>query len=979
MAAASPTTDNNNKHRGTAMMTSDELDWLVYSYLEESGYHHTSFSLLHESNLAGPPTSSSAGLANGIAPGAAAAPDKDKETNGGKGGAEEEPTRNPVMDKVVPPGHLVRLLQKALLYLEAEARYRRDPPDLIPRIVGYQIPTTLPLPPLPKYVPPPEPAATATPTATPKESTPPVASSSTSTAATTAPVTTLDTKGKGKAKAARATADELSSGEAPKKAKKKAAAAADSTSSVAPTAPLPEAGPSRKPATEAAPAPAKSANSTSSEPTKAPPATTTSNKGKERAVETDGDVQMEDATSSAAPVAAPRPNGRRASISGADAPPKQRKEKSAVPSSTSTTVSTPATGSQTSAKREREKDDLRPPPAKKTAAINAGTNGGSGSTAATAGQSATATAKRSASPSVPRKSKPSDSTNSTSSSSSLPPAGAPTVSIAPSASSTTSALPPGPTKFRITTTTKTVSTPVAHSPLGAGSGGPPISAAQLAADKRRRGSGENNSTAAKDAGATTGDRLLKVKTEAAAANDPALSSPSPTSSGASAPTAATNGTTAGSGSGAMGKNGLGGTGPKSPIKPPSPLKEFDMRGVREIKDDDPRVVRLKGHTVAKIQPCAFNSKVPSLLATGGGDSTCRIWDVPPFSPPGAKSQATVTEHIVCKHQSAQRRCDITCVAWNPSGSLLATGSEDGIVRIWTPSGDLHLVLSMHQRQVCSLKWNPMGTMLLTSSLDQTVCLWEVSSGKVRQQYATHADTVLDVDWNDDQTWASASMDKTVHLMSLSRTTPLHRFRGHRDEVNVVKFSPCGTLVASCSDDSTVRIWSLRNIPAVSRDIAVKQVPKGDESRRIDRDEEDGGAGGVFVLEGHDSDVHQIAWHPDAGKPTGSGPRLLASCSFDSTARLWDADAGTCLYTFARASDYVYSIAFEPVSGRYVATGSNDGRLDIYRVEDRALVTEYKHTGPIYEITWHPHGQQIAVCGQSDIVGVVGFEPGKAAA
>ena len=28
------------------------------------------------------------------------------------------------MDQVVPPGHLVRLLQKGLLYLEAEARYR---------------------------------------------------------------------------------------------------------------------------------------------------------------------------------------------------------------------------------------------------------------------------------------------------------------------------------------------------------------------------------------------------------------------------------------------------------------------------------------------------------------------------------------------------------------------------------------------------------------------------------------------------------------------------------------------------------------------------------------------------------------------------------------------------------------------------------------------------------------------------------------
>ena len=65
-----------------AMMTSDELDWLVYSYLEESGYHHTSFSLLHESNLA------------------AASPNDN----------DDEATRNPVMDHVVPPGHLVRLL-----------------------------------------------------------------------------------------------------------------------------------------------------------------------------------------------------------------------------------------------------------------------------------------------------------------------------------------------------------------------------------------------------------------------------------------------------------------------------------------------------------------------------------------------------------------------------------------------------------------------------------------------------------------------------------------------------------------------------------------------------------------------------------------------------------------------------------------------------------------------------------------------------
>lgn len=72
---------------------------------------------------------------------------------------------------------------------------------------------------------------------------------------------------------------------------------------------------------------------------------------------------------------------------------------------------------------------------------------------------------------------------------------------------------------------------------------------------------------------------------------------------------------------------------------------------------------------------------------------------------------------------------------------------------------------MHQRTIFSLKWNSIGTMLLTGSLDNSVCLWELSSGKVKQQWSTHSDSVLDVDWNDDQTFASASMDKSIHRTS----------------------------------------------------------------------------------------------------------------------------------------------------------------------------------------------------------------------
>lgn len=71
------------------------------------------------------------------------------------------------------------------------------------------------------------------------------------------------------------------------------------------------------------------------------------------------------------------------------------------------------------------------------------------------------------------------------------------------------------------------------------------------------------------------------------------------------------------------------------------------------------------------------------------------------------------------------------------GTLLATGSEDGIARIWTPSGDLHLVLSMHQRSIFTLKWNDRGTMILTGSLDHSICLWESGYGKMKNQWTSH--------------------------------------------------------------------------------------------------------------------------------------------------------------------------------------------------------------------------------------------------
>jgi len=65
--------------------------------------------------------------------------------------------------------------------------------------------------------------------------------------------------------------------------------------------------------------------------------------------------------------------------------------------------------------------------------------------------------------------------------------------------------------------------------------------------------------------------------------------------------------------------------------------------------------------------------------------------------------------------------------------------------------------------------------------------------------------VLDVDWRDNTSFASCSGDHTVLLCKLGEQRPLKVFRGHKSDVNAVRWDPTGQVLASCSDDLTAKV------------------------------------------------------------------------------------------------------------------------------------------------------------------------------
>jgi transducin (beta)-like 1 len=165
----------------------------------------------------------------------------------------------------------------------------------------------------------------------------------------------------------------------------------------------------------------------------------------------------------------------------------------------------------------------------------------------------------------------------------------------------------------------------------------------------------------------------------------------------------------------------------------------------------------------------------------------------------------VPEPIVLNHlPNLNDNKDVTTLDWNPSGTLLATGSYDGQARIWTPRGELRCVMTQHRGPIFSLKWNKKGDLLLSGSADNTTVVWNPETGDMKQQFELHtcgyfffgracqlmqpethghlvfafAVAILDVDWMDDTTFASCSTDQTICLCKVGSSKALRKWRGH---------------------------------------------------------------------------------------------------------------------------------------------------------------------------------------------------------
>uniref|UniRef100_A0A3Q3JK40 Uncharacterized protein n=1 Tax=Monopterus albus TaxID=43700 RepID=A0A3Q3JK40_MONAL len=283
----------------------------------------------------------------------------------------------------------------------------------------------------------------------------------------------------------------------------------------------------------------------------------------------------------------------------------------------------------------------------------------------------------------------------------------------------------------------------------------------------------------------------------------------------------------------------------------------------------------------------------AFYAVGSNSKTLRVCAYPETL--ATSATGTVKQPAVRFRRNKHHKGSIYCVAWSHCGQLLATGSNDKYVKVLPFNADScnatgpDLEFSMHDgtiRDLAFMEGPESGGSILISA---------------------------------------GAGDCNIYTTDCQRGQGLHALSGHTGHI-LTLYTWGGWMIASGSQDKTVRFWDLR-VPSCVRVVGT-------------------------TLHGSGSAVASVAVDPSG--------RLLATGQEDSTCMLYDIRGGRIVQTYRPHSSDIRSVRFSP-GAHHLLTGSYDNKIiisdlqgDLTKPLPQTVAGE--HWDKVIQCRWHPHAR-----------------------
>ncbi|XP_036730005.1 WD repeat-containing protein 47 isoform X4 [Balaenoptera musculus] len=249
--------------------------------------------------------------------------------------------------------------------------------------------------------------------------------------------------------------------------------------------------------------------------------------------------------------------------------------------------------------------------------------------------------------------------------------------------------------------------------------------------------------------------------------------------------------------------------------------------------------------------------------------------------------------VVRFKRNKHHKGSIYCVAWSPCGQLLATGSNDKYVKV--------------------LPFNA------------ETCNATVSGPDL--EFSMHDGTIRDLAFMEGPESGGAILisagagDCNIYTTDCQRGQGLHALSGHTGHI-LALYTWSGWMIASGSQDKTVRFWDLR-VPSCVRVVGT-------------------------TFHGTGSAVASVAVDPSG--------RLLATGQEDSSCMLYDIRGGRMVQSYHPHSSDVRSVRFSP-GAHYLLTGSYDMKIKVTDLQgdltkQLPIMVVGEHKDKVIQCRWH---------------------------
>jgi WD40 repeat protein len=327
---------------------------------------------------------------------------------------------------------------------------------------------------------------------------------------------------------------------------------------------------------------------------------------------------------------------------------------------------------------------------------------------------------------------------------------------------------------------------------------------------------------------------------------------------------------------------------------------------------------------------------------------------------------------------------INSVCFSNSGQEILSGGVDGSLRLFDVESSRELCEFTNKNYEVTraiFKENKNSFEFGTSTGSVYQCA-RYSNDIVSSFYTDSTASVLSLAFSfDNKLMATGGDDKSgfnkIRVWDLQSRKLVKSFSAHKKNIVGLKFNRYDDILASASEDSTVKFWGTRNWRLKSSSNYGDQLTCLNYSDHME-----------FLAGGHQrqSDTtkgmisappySRMFFYASDGELTDSlnhvggsvysiataKENLFATGGGDNTARLWDREKKKEVYRFPRHGNSVWAVAIS-TDDSLMASADIDGMIYVYDLKDKARLHSLTgHSGGVFFLAFSPDGKWLASAG-----------------